>query len=143
MILYLDTSALLKKYFKEDGSTDVTSLWKGSKAIVTSCVTYAETRASIFRKKREARDIDEDIFKTVLNAFQVDWESFIRVDVNDALNDTIDRLVAIHPLRGFDAIHLASALVVHETIEEDFIFACYDRRLIKAAKEEGLNVTFQ
>ena len=138
MILYLDTSALLKKYFKENGSKDVISLWKDSNAIITSAVTYAETLASIYRKRRESRDIDAHIFRTVLESFQKDWKSFIRVDVNERLHEIINKLVAGHPLRGFDAIHLTSALLLHEKIEDNFIFACYDKRLIKAAIEEGL-----
>nr|MBC8394877.1 VapC toxin family PIN domain ribonuclease [Deltaproteobacteria bacterium] len=40
--------------------------------------------------------------------------------------------------RGFDAIHLASALIVSERIQENFIFVCYDKRLLSAAKAEGL-----
>lgn len=139
MILYLDTSALLKKYFKEIGSTDVISLWKNSAAIITSSVAYAETSAAIQRKKRETRDINDEIFKTILMSFQKDWKSFIHVDVNKDLNETIEKLAGTHPLRGFDVIHLASALIVYEKIQENFIFNCYDKRLIKAAKEEGLN----
>jgi len=47
MILYLDTSALVKKYFKEQGSTEVIRLWKKTSSIVTSTVAYAETLAAI------------------------------------------------------------------------------------------------
>jgi len=138
MILYLDTSALLKKYFKESGSADVISLWKRTTAIVTSTVAYAEALASVYKKRRESRDIDEGLFQTVLLSFQKDWRSFIHVDVNEDLNETIDKLVSTHPLRGFDAIHLASALMVYERIQESFLFVCFDRRLLEAAQKEGL-----
>lgn len=138
MILYLDTSALLKKYFKEVASTDVISIWKEARAIVTSSVAYAETMASFYRKKREA-NINKNIFTTIINSFHRDWESFIRVEVNNNLNERIDNLVALHPLRGFDAIHLASALIIHDTVSEDFLFACFDQRLVRAAKAEGLS----
>ncbi len=113
-------------------------MWKDFTAIITSAVAYAETLASIYRKGRESRDIDAHIFRTVLESFQKDWKSFIRVDVNKRLHEIINKLIADHPLRGFDAIHLASALLLHEKIEDNFIFACYDKRLIKAAIEEGL-----
>ena len=53
MILYLDTSALIKKYFKEVGSKDVISRWKAATAVVTSTVAYAEVMASIYLKKRK------------------------------------------------------------------------------------------
>lgn len=139
MILYLDTSALLKKYFKEVASTDVISMWKEAAAIVTSSVAYAETMASFYRKKREV-NINENIFVSIIDSFHKDWESFIRVEVNNDLNEKIDKLVALHPLRGFDAIHLASALMIHENVTEDFFFACFDQRLSMAAKSEDLNI---
>jgi len=142
MILYLDTSALVKKYFKEQGSKDVIHLWKKTRAIVTSTVAYAEALAAIHRKKREASDIDHSVFKAIFTALKKDWATFIHVDVTNALNRTIEKLVSAHPLRGFDAIHLASALIVNERINEDFIFACYDKRLIEAAKKEGLETLF-
>ncbi len=140
MILYLDTSALLKKYFKEDGSGDIITLWKKTEAIVTSKVAYAETMASIFRKKKENKNVHEKHFESAIRSFEKDWTSFIRVDVNNDLNEKIRKLVAAHPLRGFDAIHLASALTVRENIHQNFVFACYDRRLSKAAEKEGLGI---
>ena len=138
MILYLDTSALLKKYFKEFASSDVISVWKKAVAITTSSVAYAETMASIYRKKRDV-DIDEPLFNSILNAFHRDWHSFICVEVNNNLNESIDKIVAVYPLRGFDAIHLASAIIINQTVSEDFVFACFDYRLLNAAISEGLN----
>jgi predicted nucleic acid-binding protein len=115
MILYLDTSALLKKYFKEPGSIEVISRWKEAKGIVTSSVAYAETMASFYRKKREV-NIRGKVFGKILNSFQRDWTSFIRVEVTDDLNESIDEIVGRYSLRGFDSIHLASALIVQEKV---------------------------
>ena len=137
MILYLDTSALLKRYFKEHGSSEVISEWKKAEAIATSMVTYAETMAAVFRKKREA-DFPPSLFKKIRSSFQKDWESFILVEVTNALNDKVDKLVASYVLRGFDAIHLASALTIRQAIPGDLIFACYDQELLQAAQSSGL-----
>ena len=137
MIIYLDTSALVKKYFKEIGSNDLISKWKEAESIVTSSVAYAETMAAFYRKKREV-NINENLFETVIQSFHNDWESFIHTEVNDDLNEMIDKMVAFYPLRGFDAIHLASALIVDETIKKDFLFVCFDQRLSTAAQSEGL-----
>jgi predicted nucleic acid-binding protein len=120
MILYLDTSALVKRYFREPYSDDVIS----------------ETMASMYQKKREDGLPDKLIRKTA-GTFQRDWESFIRVEVNDALNRYIDRAVNRYPLRGFDAVHLASAMVLYERLPEDFLFACFDEVLSHAAGSEG------
>ena len=137
MILYLDTRALIKKYFKELGSDEVISQWKNSNGIFISSVAYAETVASIHRKKREMGGRSERLVRA-LHSFQKDWKSFIRVEVNDNLNEVIDKIITKHPLRGFDAIHLASALIAYERLSEDFLFACFDRKLIQAAQMEGL-----
>ena len=139
MILYLDTSALVKRYFREPYSDDVLSRWKSATQIVTSSVAYAETIASMYRKKRES-DLADTLIRKITETFHQDWESFIRVEVNDKLNGYIDRVVEKYPLRGFDTIHLASAIVIHERLPEDFVFACFDDMLARAAQSEGLEI---
>ncbi len=62
------------------------------------------------------------------------------MEVTNDLNEIIDRILATHSLRGFDAVHLASALLVYEKVPQDFLFACFDRKLIEAAQIEGLNI---
>lgn len=136
MILYLDTSALVKRYIKEPYSDDVITKWKSATQIVTSFVAYAELMASLYRKKRED-NITELLIREIVNSFHRDWESFIRVEVNDQLNDYINRLVEKYPLRGFDAIHLAAATVIYERFSENFEFVCFDDKLVKAAGAEG------
>ncbi|MBW1804451.1 MAG: type II toxin-antitoxin system VapC family toxin [Deltaproteobacteria bacterium] len=137
MILYLDTSALVKRYFREPYSNDILSRWKSATQLVTSFVTYAETMAAIYRKKREA-ELAETLIRKITQSFHLDWQSFIRVEVNDQLNGFIDRVIEGHPLRGFDAIHLASAMAIHERLPENFVFACFDSRLLQAARAQGL-----
>ena len=51
MILYLDTSALVKRYFLEPQSDGLLSRWVQAEIVVTSSVAYAETVASFFAKK--------------------------------------------------------------------------------------------
>lgn len=137
MILYLDTSALVKRYFREPYSDEIISRWKSAAQIVTSFVAYAETTAAIYQKKREA-ELADTLIREIVGSFRRDWESFILVEVNDELNGYIDRVVEEYPLRGFDAIHLASALAIREMLPEDFVFACFDDRLARAARLEGL-----
>ncbi len=100
-------------------------------------MAYAEALAAIHRKKREVQ-FNDDILERNLNQFRQDWNSFIRVEVTDDLNDWIDNIVSRFPLRAFDAIHLASALIVHDKLPEEFLFACYDNKLLQTAKTAGL-----
>ncbi|MDZ7696954.1 MAG: type II toxin-antitoxin system VapC family toxin [Deltaproteobacteria bacterium] len=137
MILYLDTSALVKRYFREAHTDDILSKWVAAKQIVTSSVAYAETMAAIYRKKREA-NLEEQLIQTIVALFSQDWVSFVRVEVNDDLNATTSRLVETYPLSGFDAIHLASAMAVQERFPHDFVFGCFDNTLLRAARAEGI-----
>lgn len=138
MILYLDTSAILKRYFQEPFSEELSAKWKKSKMIVTSAVAYAETMATIYRKKRET-ELDNKTIQNIVQTFKMDWSGFVRVEITEDLNEYIDKVVQKHPLRGFDAIHLASAWVIYERFPRDFFFACFDQRLNQAAQIENFN----
>lgn len=48
--------------------------------------------ASMNRKKRES-DLAEKVVRNIALTFQKEWESFIRVEVNDELNGYIDRVI--------------------------------------------------
>ena len=137
MILYLDTSALVKRYFKEPYSEEVVSRWREATEIVTSSVAYAEAMASFYRKKR-ATAFEDELMEQIVSDLRADWHSFIRIQVNDELNEYIDKAIEAHPLRGFDAIHLASAMIMHEKFQADLLFTCFDKRLTKAAQAEGI-----
>ena len=137
MILYLDTSALVKRYFKEPYSEQLSTVWKKAADIVISAVGYAETMAAFYRKRQEA-DLEDAQFKKITEIFRTDWNSFIRVAVTDDLNSLVDRIASTHQLRGFDAIHLSTALLVKRRLNENFLFCCFDERLSAAARKEGL-----
>jgi uncharacterized protein len=130
----------VKRYFLEQQSNELLSRWVQAGLIVTSSVAYAETVASFFRKKRESA-LEEEVIQQVVDAFNLDWTSFFRVEVSDELSEIVLRVVESYPLRGFDALHLASAVLTRRSLTEDFVFACFDQRLAQAAREERF-VTF-
>ena len=136
---WLKDHALVKKYFKEKNSSEVISAWKSSIGIATSAVAYAELLAAVYRKAAETR-VRKAHFQSVVRNFQEDWSSFIIVEVDNRLNETIHKVIANHGLRGFDAIHLASALAIGSAVVDNFIFACYDERLRQAAQAEGVEM---
>lgn len=137
MILYLDTSAILKRYFQESFFEYVEAKWNQAAAVVSSSVAYAETIATMYRKQQET-GLDDKIIQEVRDTFKTDWNSFIRVEVTKDLNQYVDKVLQQYFLRGFDAIHLASALMIHERFPLNFFFACFDQRLDQAAKLERL-----
>lgn len=137
MILYLDTSALVKKYFDEKHSAEVIKAWKSAWGIATSVVAYAELVAAVYRKAAEVR-LNKARIDRIVRFFEDDWSSFIIVEIDHRLNQMVHKVIASYSLRGFDAIHLSSALTIGSAVSEDFYFGCYDERLSQAARAEGL-----
>ena len=136
MILYVDTSALIKRYVEEEGSERVNTLWDGATGIATSVVAFAEMLAALNRKRREGVLSTAEYTRTA-TAFKGDYGRVILVPVSAGLNERIELLARKYALRGFDAIHLASALVIRNNGRVETGFACYDRMLNEAALKEG------
>ena len=55
-------------------------------------------------------------------------------------NRLVDELLLRYPLRGADAIHLASALHLHNLVQGAVVFACADRVLVDAARNEDFAI---
>ena len=135
---YLDTSALIKRFVPEKGSPLVRALVR-TDMIATAKIAYAEVYATLTRKKREG-GLSEAHYGLVCREFELDWQSLIRVDLRDETLVLARDLIQRHPLRGFDAVHLASALDLRTEIREDITFVTADDRLLRAAQAEGLTV---
>jgi predicted nucleic acid-binding protein len=108
-MIYLDTSALIKRFVAEAGSETVNDLVGKAPPIVTAKIAFAEVHAGLKRKHREGSLSGRDYALSV-RQFEDDWESYIRVDLRDEILRLARDLIRQHPLRGFEAIHLSSAL---------------------------------
>lgn len=142
MILYCDTSALIKRYIAEEKTDGVDELWDSASVIATSVVAFAEGMAVFSRKFNEGLLSDKEYIETI-KEFKSDYRHLLLVPVNEDLNITIENLLKKHSLRGFDAIHLASAKIFTHSEDTELIFACFDRALNQAAQREGLHVAFK
>jgi predicted nucleic acid-binding protein len=139
LIVFFDTSALLKRYVAEADSEAVAALWKNAATIAASHILYAEAVAAFARRRREL-PATADALDQAQQAFRQDWPTIHRVAVDDAIDRRVDDLLTRHTLRGADAIHLASALLVRDALQQPVTFACADTKLIAAARAEGLVV---
>ncbi len=139
MIYYLDTSALVKRYYAEKGSAWIQRLFQPENVLVASKVAYAELLAALARKRRE-KEITEADFTHAVESFQQEWKEFVVVEVTESVFTDLLSLVQRHPLRGFDAIHLCTALWFRKRLKTDLVFVCADRNLLTAAKTEGCGV---
>ena len=136
MILYLDTSALVKLYVEEAGSAEVATWVDEATVVATSRVAYAEARAAFARQRREG-GFTAGLWRKAVAILDDDWGRYAIVEVSDGVVRMAGRLADRHALRGFDAIHLAAALELRPT-RDQIRFGCFDERLSLAASKERL-----
>ncbi len=137
MRLYLDTSALVKLYVDEDGSSVVRKWVDDADVIATSIIAFVEARAAFARRHREKK-IPWAAHAILVKDFEADWNRYLVVEATEALVRQAGKLTEKHPLRAYDAIHLASAKVLREKLAETVSFASWDARLARVARKEGL-----
>ena len=137
-MIYLDTSALVKRYVSERGSGIIHSFFEKEESKVTAKVAYAEALAAFSRRRREGYITEKD-YVSLCQRFESEWEAYIVVELSDEVLKATRRLIDNYPLRGFDAIHLASALLIKNRVKEGITFTCSDKNLLDAAEKENLN----
>ena len=140
MVLYVDSSALVKRYIAEPESDEVIAVMDGAVAVATSLITRTEVEAALGRAAREGR-VDDKGARQARREFLEDWADFGKVPVSETLAARGGELAWNHKLRGYDAVQLAAALTCQDTIGSlgvEMMFACCDRDLAEAAGEAGL-----
>ena len=137
MILYLDASALVKRYVMELGSKEVITLTVAAEAVATSLVSRAEVAAALARAVRLGV-LDQDGGRRAQRRFSREWPDIARVPVSEALVSRAETLAWDHGLRGYDAVQLASALTWQDSIGQDVVLATFDRQLWEATTRAGL-----
>lgn len=155
MSVFADSSALVKLYAEEPGSEsgEPASDWIGgteqtgrSGAIAVSGLARVEVSSAFWRKCRlgeiaetEAADLtaefEADLFGTAREA-----PRFAVIASTAAVLDRAAALLPIHGLRAIDSIQLASALEANSADPAISKFACFDRRLAKAAAAQGFEL---
>ncbi|MCP3956955.1 MAG: type II toxin-antitoxin system VapC family toxin [bacterium] len=137
MILFLDTSALVKLYIAEPGS-EAMRRKVSDKLVAVSQLAYAEAHATFARLRREDL-LSDDERQLLIENFEQDWQTALQIPVSEQVLPLVPDLCHDHPLRGADALQLAAALMVHRQ-GVDVHFVTSDQRLLKAAEAEGLTV---
>lgn len=135
--VYADTSALAKRFWRESGTELVLRVMKDAEAVASVTLGYVELVSATFRAARRGDVSSEDVPK-VLAAMQRDWEDLVRIPADDSLIRDAAELVQKHPIRAYDAMHLAAALRWQSNIGEGALFLAFDRELLVAARSEGL-----
>lgn len=138
MIAYLDTSSLVKLYVEEHGSADVLALVKSAEAVATSRVAYVEAMAAFVRRLAATRPTKA--YSQTKEAFLKDWPDYLIIEVVESVSSLAANLAEKHRLRGFDSLHLASAVFLKNRVSRPIVFSSADKKLNEAARKEGLKL---
>jgi uncharacterized protein len=137
MILYIDTSALVKSYVKETSSDNVVDLIENAETVGSSVLAKVEMASALEKGVRQKWVARTNALKA-WNDFLEDWPSFTRLIVSAGTIDRASALAWEYSLRGYDAMHLACGLLWQETLGIQITIATYDRELWRASNKAGL-----
>lgn len=125
--MYLDASALVKRYVAEPGSDLVRTAMQAAEGWYICRIGFVET----------VRAVGLAAGHGATRAVSEEWASFSVVEVDQELVERAGRLALDDELRSLDALHLAAALLLPS---EEIVVATWDRRLHAAAQSHGLGV---
>ena len=134
MITYVDTSVVVKLVIDEPGSRQSEAIWDNADALAASKLGYVEVRAALAAADRASR-LTPLRHAQAVTAVDALWDQLSVLEVTDDLVAHAAELAERHRLRGYDAVHLGSALLVGAEV-----MASADRDLCRAAAEAGLHV---
>ena len=137
MILFCDTSALVKLYLEEDYSADVRELAADSQVIAVVRIARAEIMAALARRARE-QPADADAIEVLRVRLTRDWQEFAIMEVTQALVELAGEYADTFALRGYDSVQLAAARQLQNSVDDVLCFACFDSRLNKAETVLGM-----
>ena len=134
MKVFLDTSALAKRYIAEASSDKVQDLCEKAEGLAVSVICLPEILSTLTRMTRETK-LNRAQYNTLKTSVVTDLGD---ADICEVTTDVMNRVIGLsesNPLRAMDAIHLASALAYQPDV-----FVSADRRQIAAAKKVRLKV---
>jgi predicted nucleic acid-binding protein len=141
---FLDTSALVKIYHREEGSKYCLKLYVDRSSLIISELARVELHSAIFRKQRE-KGLNVKALKAVLQKFEYDCE--VRYEILNVASLVYDeacrllsRYAAMYGLRTLDSLQLATFLSYCEKDQDCFV--CADRKLSSIVECEGIKVVF-
>lgn len=131
MIVYFDTSGLIPLLVEEPTSVAAQRLWDEADRVMSSRLLFAEARAALAQAHRLARLDDIQHLDAVgeLDSLVAELDT---VEVTGPLVRRAGTLAEHLALRGYDAVHLASAELVDDP---DLVFAAGDGHLRSAARQ--------
>lgn len=135
MTVYFDTSAIVPLIVSERSTRTCRSLWESAEDMVTSQLAFVETAAALAQARRIGR-LDAAEHRSALAVLDDLWSDVTVVPVDDGLIAQAATLADTQALRGYDAVHCASALRLSGP---DLLAAAGDGQLLTAWQALGVD----
>lgn len=126
----------MKLVFDEPGSTLAAELWVRATSVVSSQLVYPEARAAVAAAHRRGR-IATAVLRPAVDRLDALYAQVEVIGLDADLAHAAGEVAEAHGLRGYDAVHLASALSVDA---DDLVLATWDGDLARAAIASGCSV---
>lgn len=134
MIIYIDTSTLLKLMVEEDESERASVIWQSAGSVASVSLVQVEAHAALASARRRGR-LTPAQFQTAKAELASLVDDLHVIPVTEVVIDGASELAESESLRGYDAVHLAAALFVGATV-----FSSADGALCEAAARQGFHV---
>ena len=136
MILFFNTSALIKRYIAEPGEKKVDELFALSSQIIVSPVTKIEAYSTL-RRLFEEKNIEKADYQELRDEIHYDFKYFTTLPLNQEVEKMAVDLIEKYQLKTLDSIQLASCLSKREVIDSIVVS---DQKLKRAAEKENLEI---
>ena len=133
-LVYFDTSALVPLVIAEPTTRHCLQVWDAADEVVTTSLAFVEVHSALAQATRQGR-LSETDRRRSLEAFEARWNDLIHIPPHDDLLKIAALLSAEHALRGYDAVHCATALAA---ASDDFVAVAGDRDLLRAWHTLGI-----
>jgi hypothetical protein len=134
MRLFLDSSALAKRYVREAGTDRVVALCAEADDVIVSIIALPEVVSTLNRLRREGRLSDSE-YATMKHDVVADLAEATTIELTASIVGEALTCLERSRLRASDALHIASALEA-----DPGLFLTGDRRQREGATEAGLKV---
>lgn len=123
----------MKLVVTEDDSELADELWASADRKIASHLVYPEARAALAAAWRAGR-VDRSGLRRALADLEAATSSMWLIGVDEVIAHAAGRLAEEHSLRGYDAVHLATALAAGS---DQLLVVTWDRDLAAAAVRCG------
>jgi uncharacterized protein len=138
-VKFWDASAIVPLLVNETSSRDLQSIVANDSAMLVWWGSDIECVSALARRQREGV-LDARTMEIALQRLRQLSAAWHEIDPSDAIRETAERFLRVHPLRAADALQLAAAFAAAERRPPSLEIVTLDDRLAEAAQKEGFAV---